>query len=107
LYLVSGAGRNPCSSWSDALDVARAIIDGLDLFDHHHAGHVLTFGNRDVEGIVAPGVGHWANDTQSRVLVEEVVADHQGGATPALLVTRLGIKGQRYEELKLIPKNAE
>ena len=31
-----------------------------------------------MEGVVTPGVGHWANNTQPGVLIEEVVADHQG-----------------------------
>ena len=62
-------------------------VDRLDLLDHDEAGHVLAFGNRHMEGVVAAGVGNVTNNAKARVFVEEVVADDEGGTTPSWLVT--------------------
>jgi hypothetical protein len=40
-----------------------------------------------MEGVVAAGVGNGTSNAKARVFIEEVVADHEGGTTPSLLVT--------------------
>ena len=47
-----------------------------------------------MERVVAARVGDGTDDTKTRVPVEEVVADHESGPTPALLVTRLRVEGE-------------
>jgi hypothetical protein len=72
-------------------------VDRRDLLDRDEAAHVLAFRNRRMKGAVATRVGDGADDAQTRVLVEEVVAAHEGGPAPTLFVTRLRVEGDGNE----------
>jgi hypothetical protein len=50
-----------------------------------------------MERVVTARVGDGTDNTKTRVLVEEVVADHEGRPTPALLVARLRVEGEGNE----------
>jgi hypothetical protein len=50
-----------------------------------------------MERVVAACGGDGTDDTQTRVPVEEVVADHESRPTPTLLVTRLRVEGEGNE----------
>jgi hypothetical protein len=71
----------------DSPGLARPEVDRLDLLDHDEAGDGLAFRDRHMKGVVAAGVCDRTRNAKPRVSVEEVVADHEGGTTPALLVT--------------------
>ena len=50
---------------ADALDVASAEVEGLDLLDHDDAGHGFAIGDRHVEGMVATRVRDGTGDCRA------------------------------------------
>ncbi len=80
-------------SLSNELGLARAIIDGLDLFYHHKSSHIRVPSDRHMKRVTPVSGGQRTDHSETSLLVEQGVAYNEGRTTPLLLMTGLGIEG--------------